>query len=63
MSRVVAFGEPFTLTMERMGTAEKDSFDPVWNALMAESPIKCSVTGKEYAAAAKPSLVVLDVGV
>lgn len=47
--------------MERLITAEKDAFAPIWSALISELPIKCSVTNKEYPAVGRPGVVILSV--
>lgn len=42
-------------------TAEKDAFTAVWTALLAESSIKCSITGEEHQSVVKPALIILSV--
>lgn len=49
------------MSLERLGTAEKDAFVPVWDRLMTERPITCSVTGESYPAASKPTVVIMSV--
>ena len=50
-----------TLDPAEMFSVGYAALEPFWKAVMAESAIECSATGKRYEGAAKPSLVILDV--
>ena len=42
-------------------SSEIDSFRSIWDLLINELPVKCASSGAKYPAAARPSLVILDV--
>lgn len=59
--RVVAFGAPHAINVERLVHAEKDAFAPVWAALAAAQPIPCAVTGALHPPLAPPAVAVVSV--
>jgi hypothetical protein len=62
--RVVGFGEHSTdLDPAKMASGDPALFDTLWTTLIGPHPLKCSATGTEYPAAAKPTMCVLDVSV
>jgi hypothetical protein len=60
--RVIAFGEHSTdIDPSKMAGGDAAVFEPIWMKLIKQQSLKCSATGTDYAAAAKPSLCVFDV--